>query len=1094
MFIRATRFRATVSFVGAAVIVASTTVAAQTPPAPDPSSPLQHIFYGATPPDDPEAPVILFVHGPNGVASDWWMPPNDMYALAFSAGYRTAFVNMNEDGSPDFDGIQPNALLLRTALPAMLARFQVQSLYIVAHSKGGLDVQGAMLDPAFATHVKAVFTIGTPNQGTELADWAFGGGQAGAASLGLLSPAVFSMQTSVVAQLRALADPTLAAAGVPFYTVAGTSFTTPANPLLSATGPVLSSLTGGQPNDGIVSVARSTLPATYAFDLGSVPVNHFAVASGRLVFPRINAQIRALEGTRAFRRIASDGFALDGTGLPLGGDFQNSFPWSAQWFKGKLYVGTARASVCVSLATQDAALGTNTYATADPIFQCPADPKDIAARAEIWRYTPETGVWERVYQSPQDVPVAWNEDGTPTKFTARDIGYRGMSIFHENAGVAARRPAPGLERLYVGAVSASSLFDTLPEYADGSRAFPPPRLLWTADGTTWHEVPQTPGTFFGDINVQNETVKKRGFRSFASVRDARGVNHLFVTLTDLRGIGRVLVSTEPSRGDNAWREVSPSADDFPVFTLHNYRNQLYATVTLGGVAAPYGYGVFRTDLTADPLNPGRMLFTPVVLPTGTLQYPPRASISMQEFQGSLYVGSDRPTELIRIHPDDSWDLLVGTPRMTDSGLKEPLSGIGSGFNSIFNGHFYSMAVQGDTLFLGTWDWSENLYPTILHGVVRHENGFDLLATRDGITWSVVSRTGLGDSSSAIVRNMIATPHGLFVGSANLRFGLEMFQNHAHLDLNGDGVIDRSDVAIVLAASISRASGPNDPRDLDGDGRITWQDARLLQAYCDNPLCAPSETPPILPPATLAAAPVSPSAIALGWTASSRAVRYHVFRADPVLLDNLLPSDMSFPLPFGGTVTVEDIRNGALDALCLADASEASLCAMVEALRSTTLMMRRARWIGSTTDLTFVDTAPLAPAHAFYHVVAEDARGRLSDPTHIVRGVQMAVGGDPVDEPIWELPACLSRPLKTSRSNRVPPGTRPKTLTDDDPSASPGFGVSDRGNAVPRFQLPACLLKPGRTPDSALDPGNAHAQPRLAHPRFQSAVVGAAIER
>lgn len=47
------------------------------------------------------------------------------------------------------------------------------------------------------------------------------------------------------------------------------------------------------------------------------------------------------------------------------------------------------------------------------------------------------------------------------------------------------------------------------------------------------------------------------------------------------------------------------------------------------------------------------------------------------------------------------------------------------------------------------------------------------------------------------------------------------------DLDQDDDVDMDDLAIVLAARNSPADGPDDPRDLDGDGMITVLDARIL---------------------------------------------------------------------------------------------------------------------------------------------------------------------------------------------------------------------------------------------------------------------------
>jgi triacylglycerol esterase/lipase EstA (alpha/beta hydrolase family) len=158
-------------------------------PAPAPLSPDRHIFYGQVPPLSERAPVIVFVHGLMGTASDWWNS-NDMYWSAYNARYRTAFVSLSRDNSQNNASIGDNALVLKEALPIIAEHYGAQQLYLVGHSKGGLDVQAAMMYPTIGTIVKAVFTIDTPNQGTELADWAFGAGRDLAERLGLLTPGV----------------------------------------------------------------------------------------------------------------------------------------------------------------------------------------------------------------------------------------------------------------------------------------------------------------------------------------------------------------------------------------------------------------------------------------------------------------------------------------------------------------------------------------------------------------------------------------------------------------------------------------------------------------------------------------------------------------------------------------------------------------------------------------------------------------------------------------------------------------------------------------------------------------------------------------
>ena len=504
-------------------------------------------------------------------------------------------------------------------------------------------------------------------------------------------------------------------------------------------------------------------------------------------------------------------------------------------------------------------------------------------------------------------------------------------------------------------------------------------------------MPQTPGTFFGDLNVQTEAVNKRGFRSFVTLPDADGVNRLFVTVSDLRGVGRVIASSNPSAGDDAWRQVSPSALDLPIFTIYPYRNHIYATV--GDVGYPNGYAVFKTDAaTPDPADPTRFLFTPVVLGDGTQMLRAAGAISMQEFRGSLYVGTDRPTELIRINPDDSWDLIAGVARMTGSGMKRPLSGMDNGFNSMFNGHFYSMAVHDGELYLGTWDWSQNLRGTPLDGLFNYQYGFDFFKTGDGIHWKVIDRRGLGDSLNSSIRNLESTPFGLFVAVTNPYFGLQMFLNSMVLDLNHDGVIDYLDVELLYAGGDQPAASPTDPRDLDRDGFITVADVLRLMTQCTNPGCVSSPAASVSSPTGLRAVTqkaarnaASSSSVGLSWNRARGASRYHIFRSDPLSLDHFLPATMSIPLPNGSTVTLQDIRNGALDALCHGDLNEVGFCALIQAIRASSTMTKGFQWIGSTAGNSFVDSSVRAPSNALYYVVAENARGRMSEPTAVVPG-------------------------------------------------------------------------------------------------------------
>ena len=58
------------------------------------------------------------------------------------------------------------------------------------------------------------------------------------------------------------------------------------------------------------------------------------------------------------------------------------------------------------------------------------------------------------------------------------------------------------------------------------------------------------------------------------------------------------------------------------------------------------------------------------------------------------------------------------------------------------------------------------------------------------------------------------------------------------DVNHDESIDMSDIQLITAARNTPASGPSDPRDFDGDGTITVNDARGCVLQCTNARCAP----------------------------------------------------------------------------------------------------------------------------------------------------------------------------------------------------------------------------------------------------------------
>jgi len=403
------------------------------------------------------------------------------------------------------------------------------------------------------------------------------------------------------------------------------------------------------------------------------------------------------------------------------------------WWKGKLYVGTNRAWHCAERAGLHSAFPWFVrYPSDDPDAECTRDPSDLPLQAEIWRWTPETDEWERVYQSPRDVPI----QGRPGKYVAREVGFRHMAVFVE---------PDGAEAMYVSGVNARFIF----------RPVPPPRLLRSTDGFTFEPVPQDPGTFMGELDTC----------AFRTITIYRG--RLFVLTGTIQGDGILLESSNPAGGNDHFRQVSPPG--MKLFEMTPFNGYLY----LGLRDPKRGYAVMKTDATGSP----PYTFIPVVTDGAFLSQPSRGVISMHTYKGRLYVGTDRPcTEVIRINPDDTWDLVIGPPRETPDGWKYPLSGLDAGFSNWLNGHIWRMQEYNGRLYIGTFNMSTHLreFPG-LDPVLKPNYGFDFFETADGWHYAPITLTGFDDKFNCGLRSFAVTPYGLFVGTANNWYGLQIWR-------------------------------------------------------------------------------------------------------------------------------------------------------------------------------------------------------------------------------------------------------------------------------------------------------------------------------
>lgn len=426
------------------------------------------------------------------------------------------------------------------------------------------------------------------------------------------------------------------------------------------------------------------------------------------------------------------------------GDRQNSWPWSMRWWKGHLYVGTYRSFPCISQRMLQVATNPFVfpYPPPNPNVECAPTPEDIPMAAEIWRWTPESDFWERVFQSPVELA---NPD-VPGKLLPYELGIR-TSAVHTDAG--------GVEALYFGCVSTQPMW---------FGSLPPPRILRTVDGVNFEAVPQTPGSFLGDLSDASH----RSFTEFNG--------RLFGLTGSVQGNGALIFSDDPKLGDDAWRLAAP--EDVRFFEMAVFNGQLY----LGVFERGSGYGVVRTPAQGEPpfefetvIEPGAFL-TPV---------PSDYVLSMYVFQDRLFVGTasygvpSKPTELVRIAPDDTWELVMGMPRLTPNGLKYPATGIGDGFANGFNDHVWRMHAYDGRLYVATWDSStEWAHIGTVGALTETMRGFDLFWTEDGWYFHPITNNGLGDGFNEGIRGYADTPFGLFLGSINDSMGLRIFRANA----------------------------------------------------------------------------------------------------------------------------------------------------------------------------------------------------------------------------------------------------------------------------------------------------------------------------
>lgn len=427
------------------------------------------------------------------------------------------------------------------------------------------------------------------------------------------------------------------------------------------------------------------------------------------------------------------------------GDGHNSYAHAMAWFKGRLYITTMRGAF--ALMRSRLQLGLDTWPVEGPV-----DPFELDLAAEIWAYDPKIDLWERVFKAPSII-------GSHGKPIPRDISFRSIAVY---------QPRPDIEpELYVSTWSP----------ARG----PGPIILRSKDGKRFEPTCE-PGLVGLPVTTIRSLIPFKG-RLYTTPAGSRGGN------TNISGHVVVYESRDPAAGH--WEPVSDLGfGDMSNKSLHEmcaWGDYLYA-----GTLNLEGFQLWRSKCEGEPPYEWEKVMEKGA-GRGKLN---QGVLSMRPFKGSLYIGTGiqgggidkmnnvgpAPAELLRVHEDLSWDLLVGDPRETPDGYKEPLSGRFAGFDNFFNGYFWRMCEHEGWLYMGTFEWSSVLgyvkhsrWPGAFSNVMSYvgmkqifENtsGFDLYRSYDGENWVPVTTNGMGNPYNMGLRTLQSTPYGMFIGTAN----------------------------------------------------------------------------------------------------------------------------------------------------------------------------------------------------------------------------------------------------------------------------------------------------------------------------------------
>lgn len=235
-------------------------------------------------------------------------------------------------------------------------------------------------------------------------------------------------------------------------------------------------------------------------------------------------------------------------------------------------------------------------------------------------------------------------------------------------------------------------------------------------------------------------------------------DHLVVATHDTKSGGPVIYfSEDPASGQ--WLKATEAgfgdAENTSISAMAEFNSSLYVATH----NPTSGFQLWSTSGEA-----GEPYAWKQVISKGALRYTlNQAVISMAVFDGALYLGTGSPStneqyaeaaELIRVYPDNNWDVVVGSPRFSPYGLKVPMAAMGPGFDNRNNIAITAMAVYEGRIYATTCNSAHS------NNVLSDSQC--LWRSSDGDEWSAVATNA---PESMIVKAIIPTAKNLLIATS-----------------------------------------------------------------------------------------------------------------------------------------------------------------------------------------------------------------------------------------------------------------------------------------------------------------------------------------